>query len=53
MNMQCKNYDASTGAKASVVSMEPDLLLGTSIPMLLLAFVGFFMLLSHYNFTSK
>jgi hypothetical protein len=53
MNMQCKNYDASTGAKASVVSMEPDLLLGTSIPMLLLAFVGFFGLFCRIMITSK
>jgi len=40
MNMQCKNYNDATG-DASVVSMEPDLLLGTSVSMLILSFAGF------------
>ena len=41
MDMQCKNYNDATG-DASVVSMEPDLLLGTGVSMLILSLVGFY-----------
>jgi len=42
MDSQCKNYDASTGAKASVVSMERNLLLGPSVVIVILFCVGAF-----------
>jgi len=47
MNMQCKNYDTSS-ASASIVSMEPKLLLGVNIGVLLLSINAFVIVILYF-----
>ena len=50
MTMQCREYNtAQNRDSATVVSMEPDLLLGISIPMLILSGFGVIYAMAYYR----